>query len=133
MLVNVIRTYFTLETTVYLAKKSINLLINMNTTELIARDFALENPEREMTEEELLQLLSDVIAHMIERKLDFLLSLLYRLDVEEHKINIALAPTSNEPANVALARLVLERQKQRVFTKQFYKQQNEEDLGDLAW
>lgn len=105
----------------------------MNTTELIARDFALENPEREMTEEELLQLLSDVIAHMIERKLDFLLSLLYRLDVEEHKINIALAPTSNEPANVALARLVLERQKQRVFTKQFYQQKADEDLGDLAW
>ena len=105
----------------------------MNTTELIIRDFALENPEREMTEAELLQFLSDVIAQMLDRKPDFLFSLLYRLDVEEHKINIALAPTAIESANVALARLVLERQKERVFTKRFYQQKTDEDLGDLAW
>ena len=105
----------------------------MNTQELIVRDFALETPDREFTEEELLQYLADVIAHMIERKPDFLFSLLYRLDVEEHKINLALAPTAGEPANVGLARLVLERQKQRVFTKQFYKTEKLDDLGDLAW
>ena len=105
----------------------------MNTQDLIVRDFALEAPEREFTEEELLKYLSEVIAQMIERKPDFLFSLLYRLDVEEHKINMALAPAAGEPANVGLARLVLERQKQRVLTKQFYKPEKLDDLGDLAW
>lgn len=105
----------------------------MNTLELIVRDFALEHPEREFTEAELLEYLAEVIAQLIDRKPDFLFSLLYRLDVEEHKINMALAPAAGEPANVGLARLVLERQKQRIFTKQFYQAEKLDDLGDLAW
>ena len=98
------------------------------TTELIVRDFDLEPQDATLTEEELLRLLSDVVAEMIERRLEFLLSLMYRLDVDEKKVHFALSPFCEEPANIALARLILERQKQRAFTKQYYKQ---EDLGDL--
>ena len=98
------------------------------TTELIVRDFDLEPQEESLTEEELLRLLSDVVAEMIERRLEYLLSLMYRLDVDEKKVHFALSPLSEEPANIALAKLILERQKQRAFTKQYYKQ---EDLGDL--
>ncbi|MFK7936287.1 MAG: hypothetical protein AB8G22_22420 [Saprospiraceae bacterium] len=105
----------------------------MNTQDLIVRDFALEAPDREFTEEELLDYMAEVVAQMIDRKPDFLFSLLYRLDVEEHKINMALAPAAGEPANVGLARLILERQKQRVFTKQFYKTEKLDDNDDLAW
>jgi len=42
-----------------------------------------------------------------------------------------LSPSSPEPANAALARLVLERQKQRIFTKRYYKQSKPDDLGGL--
>ena len=98
------------------------------TTELIVRDFDLEPQEESLTEEELLRLLSDVVAEMIERRLEFLLSLMYRLDIDEKKVHFALSPFCEESANIALARLILERQKQRAFTKQYYKQ---EDLGDL--
>ncbi|MCB0584494.1 MAG: hypothetical protein KDD06_04100, partial [Phaeodactylibacter sp.] len=62
-------------------------------------------------------------------RLEFLLSLMYRLDIDEKKVHFALSPYSEEPANIALSRLILERQKQRAFTKQHYKQ---EDLGDLG-
>ncbi|MEL7020917.1 MAG: hypothetical protein AAGK47_04875, partial [Bacteroidota bacterium] len=105
----------------------------MNTQQLIVRDFALETPDREFTEEELLDYMAEVVAQMIDRKPDFLFSLLYRLDVEEHKINMVLSPTAAEPANIGLARLVLERQKQRVLTKQFYKTEKLDDDDDLAW
>lgn len=103
------------------------------TTELIVKDFELEPQEEQLTEEELLQLLANQIAEMIEFRLEFLLSLMYRLDVSEQKVNFALSPQSSEPANLTLARLVLERQKQRVFTKQYYKQKDLKDLDGLEY
>lgn len=100
---------------------------NQETTALILRDFELVEPNKEMTEQELLDYLSDAIAYMIEHKLDFLLSLLYRLDVSERKINEALLPVNTEDAPIALAKLVLERQKQRVATKRAYREKNPTD------
>jgi hypothetical protein len=97
---------------------------NAETTALVVRDFDLETPDKPMTEAELLTYLSDVIAYMIERKLDYLLSLLYRLDVSEKSINQALMPGNSEDANVALARLVIDRQKKRIATKRAYRAQN---------
>ncbi|MFK8104200.1 MAG: hypothetical protein AB8G15_16855 [Saprospiraceae bacterium] len=109
---------------------------NKLTTTLIARDFELElTPEEDqgMDEEALFALLADKVAYLIEYRIDFLLSLMYRLDIKEALINQALSPASVEPANLALARLILNRQKQRVFTKQHYKQDKLEDLGDLEF
>jgi hypothetical protein len=90
----------------------------------ILSDFDLSVPEKSLNEQELLEYLAEAISYMIEHKLDFLLSLLYRLDVDEQKINTALLPGNPEPANFALAQLVLERQKQRMATKIAYKKQN---------
>ena len=97
---------------------------NKETTALILRDFELIDPEKEMTEAELLDYLAAAIDYMIEHKLDFLLSLLYRLDVSEQKINEALLPSNKEDANIALAKLVLDRQKLRVATKRAYREKN---------
>lgn len=98
--------------------------------ELIARDFELESQEQFVNEEELLRLLADQIAYLIETRMEFLLSLMYRLDIDESKVHEALSPAGEEPANWALARLVLERQKQRAFTKRHYKQN---DLDGWEW
>ena len=110
---------------------------NAETTALIVRDFELETPENPMSEAELLAYLADVVGYMIEKKLDYLLSLLYRLDVSESKINHALMPSNPEDANVALARLVIERQKQRIATKRAYREQNPSswnwDLDNDEW
>lgn len=91
---------------------------------LITRDFEMESDESEkkVTEEELLQLLADRIAWLIEYRMEYLLSLLYRLDVKEEKVDFALSPACPEAANIALSRLVLERQKERIRTKHQYKQ-----------
>lgn len=87
------------------------------TTALILRDFELAPPQPLLAEQEVITYLSETIGYMIEHKLDFLLSLLYRLDISEVKINRVLQPNYPMPANIALAHLVWERQKQRIETK----------------
>jgi hypothetical protein len=102
-----------------------------NTKELIAKDFELETIEDDnLTEEDLLMMLAERMDYLIEKRTEFLFSLMYRLDVDERKVSAALSPIAPEPANIGLARLVLERQKQRAFTKQHYKQ---EKLDDMDW
>lgn len=100
---------------------------------LIIRDFELEETETPMSEEELYNLLVNQIAYMIEYKLDILLSLMYRLDIDEAKVNHALSPFAQDPANVGIAKLVWERQKQRAFTKKHYKQSKLDDLEGLDY
>jgi hypothetical protein len=66
-----------------------------------------------ITDEELLAVLTIRIENMLEQETDMLLSLLYRLDVEEKAILKALQPEIGETAASSLAKLVLKRQKQR--------------------
>lgn len=101
------------------------------TQALINRDFELtESEEVYLSEEELLDMLSQRIAFLIENRLEFLLSLMYRLDIDESKVNYALSPIAIEPPHIGLARLVLARQKQRAYTKQHYKPEQLEDMDD---
>lgn len=101
------------------------------TRELIIRDFEVERTDEEtLSEEELLDLLADRIAWLIEYRMEFLLSLMYRMDVKEARVEQALSPGNPEPANRTLARLVLDRQKERIRTKQQYKQ---DDLDGWEW
>ncbi len=110
-----------------------NQQLTIQMASLIARDFGLELGEEPLSEQELFDLVANEVAYMIEHRLDFLISLLYRLDVLEHKIDFALSPHSIEPANIALAKLIIERQQQRILTKQTYRQNKINDLGDLEF
>lgn len=88
--------------------------------ELIYNDLNLENAES-MTDDQLLEIISDRVAWFLEYDKDLLLSYLYRLDIEEEKIDKALSPMDVDPANIAIAKLIFVRQKQRQLTKQKYK------------
>ena len=103
------------------------------TSDLLRGPFELENTPPPANEEALLTLLTGRIAELLERQPEYLLSLLYRLDVLEPKINQALHPTAPEMPALGLARLVLERQQQRIFTKRTIKPAPLEDLEDWAW
>jgi len=101
------------------------------TTKQIIKDFSIEKVDVEnLDEEALLQLLANQVAHYMQYELEFLFSAMYRLDIDEAKIKEALAPMALEPANIGVARLILERQKQRVYTKHLYKQAPIEDLDE---
>ena len=91
------------------------------TTALIAQDFGLVNANSPFTEAELLEAVANRVAEMLAENKDLLLSYMYRLDIDEGKIRFALSPLANEPAYMALARLILNRQKQRAITKLSYK------------
>jgi len=104
--------------------------IIQQTTALIARDLGLDIKEESMTEEELFNLVINEVAYMIEHRLEYLLSLMYRMDISEQKVSDALSPAAPEPANIGLGRLILERQKQRIYTKIRYKQEKLEDLEE---
>lgn len=84
----------------------------------------LEMPEDQnyISEDEFLEALTDKVAYFLEYRLDYFLSLLYRLDVLEVDIKRALATNLN-PAE-ALAILIIERQKKRLRTKAKYSQNN---------
>lgn len=97
---------------------------NSTATQLVLRDFELVSPNKTLSEAELLEYLSDAIGYMMEHKIDYLMSLLYRLDIAEDKIANAILPGNTEAANMALAKIVWERQKQRVATKQAFREQN---------
>ncbi len=98
---------------------------------LIRGPFELETTPD--SEEELLAVLADRIAEMLERRPAYLMSMLYRLDVLEEKIHPVMRPDAPEPANWGLARLVLERQKQRIETKKTVRPKPLEGLEGWEW
>ena len=103
-------------------------------TSLIVRNFELETSKETLSEEELLRLLTRQVEYMIEYRMDYLLSLLYRLDVLEHKINHALSPVAVDPPAVGLSKLILDRQKERIATKaKYYSKGADETPEDLEW
>ncbi len=88
--------------------------------DLIDTSMGIEYPN-DATENELLYAIADRVAWFMQHDIDMLMSYLYRLDVEERYINKALSLKSTEDPQLALARLILDRQKQRMLTKERYK------------
>jgi hypothetical protein len=81
----------------------------------------LQGQEDVLDDPAVLDLFAERVEAMMRDQLDLLLSTLYRLDVEEHKIQHALH-FANEPPARAIARLILERQKERLRTRRAYGQ-----------
>jgi hypothetical protein len=78
-------------------------------------------PEGEaiLDEPALLELFTTRVEELMRDDLGLLLSSLYRLDVEEHKIQSALRSADVPPAR-GIAKLIIERQKERLKTKSKY-------------
>jgi len=87
--------------------------------DLIKQNFGLTVPA--IDEEELRKWLHERISYMLDHETDLLLSTLYRLDIDEHKIKEVLQNHIQIPVNEGLTELVLERQRQRYATKQSYR------------
>lgn len=102
-------------------------------TDLIQREFQLEDQTIPTEEEELLIWLSDYTAYLLENRMEYLMSLMYRMDISENSVAEALSPLHPEAANITIAKLILNRQKDRIFTKGFYQQKQEGIEEDLRW
>lgn len=73
---------------------------------------------------ELLKLLEDKINYLIERDFNGLLTLLYRLDVDEKKINKALNGEVDRNAAEIIAEIILEREEKKAEWRKKMKENN---------
>ncbi|MEM9885978.1 MAG: hypothetical protein AAF849_08805 [Bacteroidota bacterium] len=101
--------------------------------ELIVKEFQLTKQELPDEEQELLLWLSDYTAYLLEERKEYLMSMMYRMDISEELVSHALSPLNLEATNVSIAKLILERQKERAFTKAFYRQEKGTIEDDLKW
>lgn len=95
----------------------------------LAKDWALMIPEN-VTEEAILQLLADQVVTLIERSPEEFFQLMYRLDVSEKKLNSVL-----QEADVAqqIARLIYNRQLQKIESRAKYRNQSDDADPDMRW
>ncbi len=77
-------------------------------------------------EEKLITLLATRVAEMLDHEPDLLFSTLYRLDVLEYKIN-AVLHSGEDPAR-GIARLIVERQKEKLETRSKWRKDWSRDL-----
>ena len=103
-----------------------------NTSALLKGEMELDAAQA-ANEDELLALLAQKVAEMLETQPEYLFSMLYRMDVLEKKIRPVMDPSAPEPANWGLARLILERQKQKLETKRSVKIKPLEDMDGWEW
>jgi len=94
------------------------------------RDMISERLYAEKTQstetEEFIQMIADRVAELMESNMELFLNHLYRMDVDERKVNRMLlqAEQSEDSIYVAFARLIFERQKERLESRKKYKQQS---------
>ncbi len=93
-----------------------------------ALEISSENEEH-FDEEEMLIQIERRVAELIEQDFGLLMSYLYRLDVLEPHITACLNPTSPEHPYTCLARLIWNRQKERIKTKHLYKPEGQVEEG----
>lgn len=99
---------------------------------LLRRFEVSEDPRDQYSEEEVLDMLTQRIAWLMEHRMEFLFSQLYRMDIDERLVRQVLDPaTVGEPPARGLARLVMHRQMERMRTKKDIRV--DEIDPDLAW
>lgn len=99
----------------------------------VGAEWALTVPES-VTEEELILLLSTKINDLIQNDFSRLLTLLYRIDVDERKLKAMLQQNPDSDAGLLIAHMVLDRQKQKQATrKQFREDQNKTGDTEEKW
>ncbi len=85
------------------------------------------------TESNSFEKLCDYISWLMESRMDFLLSLMYRLDVTEKSIKEALHPSNPVNPVKALAELIIQRQLNRIKTKEKYRIEIDDRLKGMEW
>ncbi len=82
-------------------------------------------------EEEMMALITHRVSELMRSDMGLLLSHLYRLDVDERKVDAVLSnPSSSESVERDIALLIWERQKKRIQTKALFKRIASQDIPD---
>ncbi len=109
------------------------LIADLNRT--YSWDLAPAEPERTSPEDALEAQLAEKINTLIQRDFGALVQLLYRIDVPEQKLRRMLETNNGQDAGRLIARLIMERQWQKIESRRQYRQNNgdyDADAGENA-
>jgi hypothetical protein len=99
------------------------------TAQKLQEDWDLRPPDT-LSEEAILKLLADKVAQIIARGPGPFFQLMYRLDISEKKLNAVLG---DDDKAQKIARLIYDRQLQKIQSRQENKKKNDWEDGDLGW
>jgi hypothetical protein len=86
------------------------------------RDFEMDEAEMMSTFSALQEKIRTVIQHLLTSQPERLLNLMYRLDIDENKFRFAIHNALEESVAQQLTELVLERELQKVYWRNKYKE-----------
>lgn len=96
-------------------------------SQFISKTFALQGINNFLEKDDFIDLtelhayLTDKIADMIDDNYSTLVNALYRIDIDEEKINSLFSSTNREYIPASLADLIIQRQIQKLKFRQLYK------------
>ena len=103
-----------------------NLIQSLNT------ELAINLPEK-IENDELLKFLANYINNLIKNDFEKLVSYLYRIDVSELKLKSLLQQNPQEDAGNIIAALIIERQEQKIKTRQQFSQRDDNVQEEEKW
>ena len=80
-----------------------------------------------ITEEELETRLAQIVDHFIEKDFKKLVYVLYKVDVSEVKLKQMLQTAEDQNASIIIAKLIIERQKQKIESRKKFSSFNNSD------
>jgi hypothetical protein len=89
--------------------------------------------QSKITEDDLAALLGTRINELIRKDLSHLIAILYRIDVDEKKIREMLVSHPGTDAGLIIAHLVIERQKQKIKTRELFKPRVDDVDEEEKW
>lgn len=105
---------------------------NQDIIPLLNKELSLEFSEK-LTMDELEQQLTDHINHIINTDFEKLIYYLYRIDVNESKMKQLLQQQAGENAAQLIARLIIDRQLQKIKSRAEHRSNTIDDEGAERW
>ncbi len=93
---------------------------------LASLHLTISEPDSAESYEDTVKGIAGIVENMLNENPDLLFSYLYRLDVDEAKIKFAMSPLAEAAPHIGLARLIIDRQLQRMRTRQEYSAKGKE-------
>ena len=87
---------------------------------LLQKDFELSIPDEQLTKEQLIKSLEPVIKQLLDRDLEKLLQICYRIDLGEEKLKIILHESNPEEMAYELSAALVDRQVQKIEIRRKY-------------
>lgn len=105
---------------------------NSELIQLVNKELVLQLPEQ-ISIEEIQEKLSAHFNRLIQDNFEQLVNLLYRIDVSEAKIKSLLQNNTGTNAGDIIARLVIERQVQKIKSRAQFKTNDSDCTGEEKW